>query len=67
VEEQQVDLETHLEYLVDQVEERQLLTLAVLQDLIQVELEQLIKVMTEEMVLEHVELTLAVVAVVHQL
>jgi hypothetical protein len=67
VEEQQVDLETHLEYLVDQVEERQLLILAVLQDLIQVELEQLIKVMTEEMVLEHVGLTLVVVAVVHQL
>tara|TARA_R110002020_G_scaffold100157_1_gene237081 strand:+ start:319 stop:465 length:147 start_codon:yes stop_codon:yes gene_type:complete len=48
VEEQQVDLETHLEYLVDQVEELELLILAVLQDLIQVELEQLVKVVMED-------------------
>ena len=43
-----MDLETHLEYLVDQVEELELLILAVVQDLIQVELEQLVKVVMEE-------------------
>jgi|TARA_R100001163_G_scaffold37797_1_gene28868 hypothetical protein len=48
VEEQQVDLEIHREYLVDQAEVVELLILAVVQDLIQVELEQLVKVVTED-------------------
>tara|TARA_Y100000114_G_scaffold94050_1_gene87433 strand:- start:348 stop:494 length:147 start_codon:yes stop_codon:yes gene_type:complete len=48
VEEQQVDLETHLESLVDQAEVVVLLILAVLQDLIQAELEQLVKVIMED-------------------
>tara|TARA_R100001086_G_C11736473_1_gene231250 strand:- start:223 stop:369 length:147 start_codon:yes stop_codon:yes gene_type:complete len=48
VEEQRVDLETHLESLVDQAEVVVLLILEVLVDLIQVELEQLVKVVTED-------------------
>tara|TARA_R110000796_G_C14433670_1_gene421450 strand:- start:374 stop:520 length:147 start_codon:yes stop_codon:yes gene_type:complete len=48
VEEQQVDLEIHPEYLVDQVVVVELLTVVVLQDLIQAELEQLIKVVMED-------------------
>tara|TARA_R110000803_G_scaffold31322_1_gene69951 strand:- start:326 stop:472 length:147 start_codon:yes stop_codon:yes gene_type:complete len=48
VEEQQVDLEIHPECLVDREAVVELLILAVLQDLIQAELEQLIKVVMED-------------------
>jgi|TARA_Y100000296_G_C5035224_1_gene186908 hypothetical protein len=48
VEEQRVDLETHLESLVDQAEVVVLLILEALQDLIQAELEQLVKVIMED-------------------